>query len=79
MFEYFVVLIDKVTEQFSDLKVLLSHLRYLTLHNQKPNNLKAFLDPFLIEEISSSVLSLLKRSNSNISNCCAQERDCSNG
>ena len=79
MFEYFVVLVDKVTEQFSDLKVLLSHLLYLTLHNQKPNIFKAFLDPLLIQEISSSVLSLLKRSNSNISYCCARARDCSNG
>ena len=44
MSDYFAVIDDEVTDQFSDSEVILLCLRYVTFHNEKPKICETFFD-----------------------------------
>ena len=81
---YFAVTADKVTDRFSNSEVLLLCLRYVTLNNEKPKVCETFFNSLHIQErpsgqtIGNSILSLLQRNDSDISNCRAQAYDGAN-
>ena len=53
MSNYFAVIADKVTDQFSNLEVLLLCLRYVTFHNEKPKIYETLLDLLHIQGMPS--------------------------
>ena len=78
---YFAVIADKVIDRFSNSEALLLCLRYVTFHNEKPKICEAFFDLLHIhrrpsgQTIGNSILSLLQKTDINISNCRAQAYD----
>ena len=53
MSNYFAVIADKVTDQFSNLEVLLLCLHYATFHNEKPKIYETLLDLLHIQGMPS--------------------------
>ena len=53
MSNYFVVIAEKVTDQFPNLEVLLLRLHYVTFHNEKPKIYETFLDLLHIQGMPS--------------------------